>query len=227
MITSFTVNREAASSVIGQSGITKTGMYIGTICQCEIADSQSGATYVEFIFKATNWKTKTAAGAVVEGSGSLTSAIRMYITSAKGEETYQRKIIDALMVVLGIETITPQDGTVFSPSFKRDGKKYQGKRLMEFEKKTVGFLLQRENDCFQNAQGETKENFRLNLVTPFDAATKKSAKEILENSDASAVENRFTTLTDYDSKRLQAHRAAQAAPASIPAPDSFDESDPF
>ena len=51
MITTFTMNRKSAEKVAGFNGIDKSGKYVGTLTQVEVAESKAGATYVEFAFQ--------------------------------------------------------------------------------------------------------------------------------------------------------------------------------
>ena len=91
----------------------------------------------------------------------------------------------------------------------------QGYRLPAVEKHHVGLVFQRENRLYNG-----KPTYQMNLVTPFDPATRKVAKEIL-NGDAEAklLDARLKNLKDRDStgstgeQQPPANHPAVAAPA--------------
>lgn len=225
MITSFTCNQEKACTVAGFQGIAQTGMYTGLITQCEISDKnakgETGATFVEIVFKAKSWKTKDAAGNVSEGSGEAIGVIRTYITNRNGERAFGHDIIDALMAVLKIDKMDAQPNTVFDRNYRKNGKTHQGYRIPALEKQLVGLLLQRENDGYTDNKGEYHESYRLNIITPFDAKTKQCAKEILQGSEAEIVESRFANLKDKNKATQSPHYSGSAPADAAPTEDDY------
>ena len=95
----FTCDREQAERLDRASGINKTGKYIGVITQAELAQSQSGAQYVEFAFKANKWVEKNDSGELNEGTGDQLGFIRMFITKSTGEPIYNRSIFSCLSIL--------------------------------------------------------------------------------------------------------------------------------
>lgn len=77
--------------------------------------------------------------------------------------------------------------------------------------KPVGLILQRE-DYVKN-DGST--GFSMKLVAPFDPQTQKTAKEILENSEANTVMKILSTLKDKPAKQ-QAYQPQQATTHADP-----------
>ena len=77
MITNFTCDRKAAAKVAGFTGIDRTGKYVGIITQAEVADTPSGATYVELAFKASSWVEKTGDVIGAEEKGEKLAFIRI------------------------------------------------------------------------------------------------------------------------------------------------------
>lgn len=229
MITSFTCNQEKACSVAGFQGISQTGMYIGLITQCEISDKNAkgepGATYIELAFKAKQWKMKDATGNVSEGTGEAMAFIRTYITNRAGERAFGYDIIDALMTVLKIDKMDAQPAKVFGRNYRNNKQTHDGYRIPALEKQVVGLLLQRENDGYTDNKGEYHENYRLNIITPFDAKTKQCAKEVLQGSEATIVESRFASLKD---KNKASQPARSSGTYSAPADAAPTEDDyPF
>ena len=97
MITTFTMNRKSAEKVAGFNGIDKSGKYVGTLTQVEVAESKAGATYVEFAFKALRW---TECGEAAEERGEKMAFIRLFVSSRNGDRTFGADIMDALLAVL-------------------------------------------------------------------------------------------------------------------------------
>ena len=225
MIDSFTCDRERAASVAGFTGINRTGKYVGDITQCEIADSPSGATYIEIAFKAKSWEAKNEDGTVDKGNGEAMAFIRTYITSRSGVRTFGHDIVDALMAVLKIDTMTTQAMTVYGRNWRNDhNDKRQGKRIPALEKQRVGLLLQRENRVYTDNQGNLKESFNLNIITPYDPDTMQNANEIIHGSDAVAVEQKFKYLHDKAAKETPPQSGYQ--PSAVDTAAALDD-DPF
>lgn len=211
MITSFTMNREAAEKVAGFNGIDKSGKYVGTLTQVEVAETTAGATYVEFAFKALRWM---ECGSDDEEHGEKMSFIRLFVSSRTGERTFGASIMDALLAVLKLERADAKPATVYN----RDGSKRNGYRIADLEKCTVGFLLQRENREYMDDKGEIKSTFQMNIISPFSPVTEQTAREVLNNLDPKAIETRFKNLKDKPAKPV-------AKTAS--APRHFDDVPPI
>lgn len=219
----FTCDREQAERLDRASGINKTGKYIGVITQAELAQSQSGAQYLEFAFKANKWVEKTDSGELSEGTGDQLGFIRMYITKTTGEPILNRSILDALMVVCKLDKCEGKPSKVF----ERDGSTRQGYRIPELEKQRVGLLLQRVNRTYIDSEGNEKNGYDIRIVTPFDPDTGKCASEILRGVETpSLVNSRLKNLHDRDANRGSAtptSTTATSAPANKKTSnDSFD-----
>lgn len=207
MITSFTMNRKSAEKVAGFNGIDKSGKYVGTLTQVEVAESKAGATYVEFAFKALRW---TECGETAEERGEKMAFIKLYVSSRTGDRTFGADIMDALLAVLKLDKVEATQAQVFN----RDGTKRQGYRIGALEKMTVGFLLQRENREYEQ-DGQIKHSYQMNIITPFDPVTGRNAKEVLNGLEAKAVEAKFKNLKDREAKPV-----AQSTSASHPYDDA-------
>lgn len=119
MITTFTMNRKSAEKVAGFNGIDKSGKYVGTLTQVEVAESKAGATYVEFAFKALRW---TECGEAAEERGEKMAFIRLFVSSRNGDRTFGADIMDALLAVLKLDKVEATQAQVFN----RDGTKRPG-----------------------------------------------------------------------------------------------------
>ncbi len=226
MITSFTCDKERACTVAGFAGINKTGKYVGILTQVEVAESKSGATYIEIAFKAVDWATKNDDGSVETCTGSAMCFIRTYITKKNGERSFGRDIIDALMAVLKIDKMDAQPMKVFGRNYKNDKNDcHMGQRLPALEQQRVGLLLQRVNSEYEDSTGKMRPKFDMRIITPYDPNTMQNAAEVLRGSDASAVEQRFKSLHDVDEKpRTQSGSGYQ--PTAADTATAVDD-DPF
>lgn len=225
MITSFTCDKERAATVAGFAGISRTGKYVGIITQAEVAESPSGATYIEIAFKAKSWEAKNEDGTIDKGNGDAMAFIRTYITAKNGDRTFGHDIVDALMAVLKIDNMNAQPATVFGRNSRNDpSDKHQGYRIPALEKQRVGLLLQRENREYTDNQGNLKESFNLNIITPYNPDTLQNANETIRGSDAVAVEQKFKYLHDKAAKKTQAQSGYQPSAADTAA--ALDD-DPF
>lgn len=188
-------NAQSAKQADAPRAISVTGKYVGGILTAEIYETDSGAEFIEFIFKDTE-------------SGSL-ARINTCIRAKDGKETRSMGMIQALMGIVGAQQITPTKG-YFTEA---NGEKVEGYHLPELEKKPCGMLLQRQNDIYQNKNGEMKEFWQMVIASVFDAQTGQTYHEKAANKPAKHIEQRLARLTDYDTKRLQDWKA-QGSPSS-------------
>ena len=126
-------------------------------------------------------------------------------------------MIQALMGIVGAQQITPTKG-YFTEA---NGEKVEGYHLPELEKKPCGMLLQRQNDIYQNKNGEMKEFWQMVIASVFDAQTGQTYHEKAAGKPAKQIEQRLARLTDYDTKRLQDWKS-QGSPSSGAAAQSSD-----
>lgn len=211
MLNSFTVNREKAKAVASSKYITKTGAYEGVISQASVRESQSGATAVDLVFK--------------EDSGAL-AFIQMWVLKKDGTRTFNHDILDALLVICGVENAPVMASKVFD----RNGQPHDGYRIPALEKKRVGMLLQREQRFYiDQKDGMEKETYSMNLLTPFDLTTRKIAKEIIEGTEAKRLEDLIANTKDRPGKRAVGSVPAGYSQADMAATDTgFDSGDvPF
>lgn len=196
-------NAQTAKQADAPRAISQTGKYVGGIITAEMYDTDSGAEFIELIFKDTE-------------SGSL-ARINTCIRAKDGKETRSMGMIQALMGIVGAQQITPTKG-YFTQA---NGEKTEGFHLPELEKKPCGMLLQRQNDIYQNRNGEMKEFWQMVIASVFDAQTGQTYHEKAAGKPAKQIEQRLARLRDYDTKRLQDWKA-QGLPSSGAAEQSAD-----
>lgn len=198
MKTYFSVDRESAAKVGNVfNGIDTTGMYYGQICQCEVAETPNHAQFIELSFKATKWSIKND-DVIEDESGEKLAFIKIFLSSRDGRPTFGADIFNAIMVLCGVDSCEAVPMNVFN----RDNTKRQGFRIPALEKKFIGLLLQRENRKYLK-DGEERDGYQMNVVTPFDVKTGKSAKETMDGTEAKVVLQRLKTLKDKPAKPLQ------------------------
>ena len=202
----ITFNQASAKSADAPRAINTTGKYVGGIVTAEIYDTDSGAEFIELIFKDTD-------------SGSL-SRINTCIKAKDGSETRSMGMIQALMGIVGAAQLTPTKG--YFPN--SDGTKREGFHLPEIEKKPCGLLLQRQNDCYTAKNGEVKEFWQMVIASVFDAQTGQTYHEKAAGKPAKAIEQRLARLSDYDTKRLKQWKEQGTQATSKPiADDGYDD----
>ena len=205
LIMHFDRNDSNAATLDGGTSITQTGAYTGTIRQASVGAGASGAQYLDFVFKSDDGRTCN---------------VRLYVTKNDGSEAFGRKILDALLVVIGASSADVVEGKVYTRDKSAPGgvRVDQGYRVPAVEGKPVGMLLQRENYTYSG-----RESYRLNLLTPFDPKTRRVAKEILAGAaEAKLLDQRIASTHDRTSQSAQA-----SAPSTAPA-GGFTNSDiPF
>lgn len=201
MITSFIQDPKKAIQVGSSQFITETGAYIGRIIRAYAEDSSSGAGFVVLDFLSQSGQKAT---------------IKTCVQSINGEETFGANIIHALMTVLKV----PETRAVIKTIKDRDGNSFQVSFFSELCQKTVGLFLQREN--YLNTKGE--EKFSLILLTPFDANTMQTAKEIIEGLEAKDIAHKKESIRDKQRKpSVKANSSAAEPSAGHPASASIDE----
>lgn len=195
---SFTRNDASAKSLDSGQWITTSGAYVGTITQAMVGVSDGGTQFVEIAFK--------------DDGGALCFP-KLFLTKKDGTEVFGAKILNALMVVCGLDKVDVVEAKVYlrDKNAPNGLRVENGYRMPALEKKHVGIVVQRENRIYQG-----KKVYQINLLTPFDPQTHKVAKEILENApEAKLLDARLKNLKDRDS--TGGTTGEQQPPANHPA----------
>lgn len=208
--TQFLRNDDDAKRVVNTNLITKTGAYEGTIVQAALRESQNGATGIDIAFKSRD--------------GQM-AHITMWILNRDGGRTYMHGIFDAIMVVLGLESTTAKKAYVYT----RKGEKAMGYRITDIENKPIGLVIQREQRFYIDQQdGVEKETWQLNIRTPYDIATRRVAKEILDDEEAKRLDALLANLSDKPGKHVTGASTAPTYTAADMSPtEKVEEDIPF
>ena len=202
-------NQLAAKNADAPRAISQTGKYIGGILTAEMYETESGAEFIELIFK--------------DSETNALARINTCIRAKDGTETRSMGQIQALMGIVGAKEITPTEGTFL----QADGSNRKGYHLPELEKKRCGLLLQRQNDCYTNKQGEVKEFWQMVIASVFDSQSEQTYHEKEAGKPAKSIDMRLSRLTDYDTKRLKEWRSQKGQSKSASAEPYPDEDIPF
>lgn len=209
MIMSFTRNDAAAKSLDGGTHISQSGAYTGQITQAAMFMSDKGSQYLHITFKADDGRVCTTP---------------LFLTKTTGEESFGRKILDALLVVCGAQNAAVTEGKIYIRDRNAPGgmRVDPGYRLPAVESKHIGLVLQRVNK--KNRDGS--DGYDMMLLTPFDASTRKVAREILDNAtEAKLLDQRLKNLKDRDAKPVDSSSQPPANHPAVAAP--MDDDPPF
>lgn len=188
----FTFNADAAARQDAPRSIVKSGAYIGKIIQAEMYESKQGAQMLELGFVTAESHAR----------------LGMCLVKADGEETFQVGLLQSLMGLVGAQNATHVAGKVRD----RDGSIRDGFRVPTLENKTVGIVLQREDDLYQTANGEYKEYFAMRIVAFYDAVTMQTYHEKAGGKEAKKTQERIDKLIPNKiSERLQSYLADKNA----------------
>lgn len=156
---------------IGQF-ITQTGDYVLTIAQCRMYETQNKAQFIEFLFKSDD---------------DMSLWLNVCLFSKKGEQTFDYPKIQAAMGLLGKTVLNPEPAKVRL----RNGEIGEGFRCKSLEKCRIGVVVQRQNDVY-----EGKERHPMRLISFFDAQTRQTYHEKLNNKPAKTTDGRVKNLKD-------------------------------
>lgn len=204
MITHFIQDPKKAASVASSQTINETGAYIGKFARVYAEESPSGAGFIRFDFMANDGKT---------------ASLRICVQDREKKEAFGANIVHAAMTVLRVAEMQAVERSI---KF-RDGSSKVVPLFMDLCNKPVGVFVQREN--YIDDKGE--DRYTMNLLTPFDPATQKTAKELINNSEAKDIEYKKAHVKDKTRKQSLT-KTAPEVPAGHPAGASIDEEDmPF
>ena len=191
MITSYKCNEENALREMSNN-IRHTGKYIGTISQCEVGESQGGATFIEFAFVTSRYTEKVGEVVKNEVKGTKVDFIRTYITDREGKPIFSTFILDQTMSILGVKEAPIMPSTVFN----RDKTRREGYRMPDIEKKEIGYLIEAFYEPYTDSNGMERQATRLRIISAFDPKTGKTAEEKANGKDANAIDTKLNSLKD-------------------------------
>lgn len=180
---SYNLNEQSASAAGMSSYINESGAYLGVMTKAEAITSKKETEGVEFTFQTDDGRTA--------------NYLQLWTHNKDGGELYGLKVLNAVMAVLGVTSITPRPMTL--KDF--EGASYPAQVFPELMNKQLGLVLQREE--YEKTQGGIGN--KLNIVLPYQASSGRTAGEMLQRRDAKAVDGLLKTLKD---KTLTAKPAA-------------------
>jgi hypothetical protein len=184
--------------------ITDTGAYVGVITVAKDVTAQTGTTGIELSFKSND--------------GLEAHFLTLWTKNSNGESIFGEKQLHALMTCLKAKTITGKDAIIEEYDFDaRQNVKRQVTVYPELMNKPIGLVLQREE-----YEGSNGIKNKMVFFAPFEAATRKTAAEILDQKPAEQLDKILSNLKD---KLLKTH--SQPASNDGQLPNDFDDDIPF
>ena len=205
MTRAYTLDTEAARSAnSGGNFLTETGKYKGVFVRAEAVTSRQKTDGVEFTFKAED--------------GREAPYLTLWTHKEDGTALYGLKVLNAIMTCLSAREIKPVDGMID----KWDGTAKVPTKATLFPAlmgKPIGLLLQRAE--YEKTDGTI--GHKVEIFAAFEAASEKTAAEILDRQPAGGLARMVEHLAD---KPLGGKKAKHVA-ASAPAAANFDDDIPF
>lgn len=189
-------NSAVEGSELTSNRIEKSGAYTGTIKDAFYAESLRRAKYIELSMEMDD--------------GKKADYLQIYFEGADGKILFGRKQIDALQAVLRLKTMNPKQTNT------PEGQRWTYPDLIG---KRIGVLLQKE--FYFNSKNE--EKYKFNILAPFNAETRQTAKEMIEKSLAETVNRIAATLIDKPAKGQKALSSNDFYQQSANAMTDFDD----
>ena len=198
----------------GSTKLDEPGAYVGRFIMAQAVVSSAKKTNgVEFTFEAQDGRTA--------------KYLTLWTTSADGSELFGLKQLHAAMACMGVRQIS---------SVQTQAKVYSHEAGQEVDmivnafpeliNVPVGVVLQKE--LYTNGKGEDRDKLVLN--TTFEAETRRTATERLDNTEPTAIAKILETLRVRDNRSSAKSPASTASttPDGKAAPDiDFDDDIPF
>lgn len=205
-ITSYDLNSQSARSVGTGTRITEKGAYVGKFLRAEAVEAKSGSTGIEFTFESAD--------------GLRADYLSIWTHNAEGKELYGRKMLDAIMTCLKARKITVQS----TPVKRRDAggeRDEQAPCFRELMGQSIGLFLIVE-EYFKSDGGLGS---KMSMVMPFEAATRRTAHEVLDNLTAGDYERILASLRDKPAQQRTERRPTATRSAQTASGTGFDNMD--
>lgn len=204
----FELDTDAAHKGSGGGGgmIDTGGAYILTIKTAKHRSNDKGTQGVELS---------------LEASDGRTLRLTLWVKNAQGETIFGYSQLQALMTVLKLRSLNPQQAQVEEYDPDSQGMVTVTRDVYPDLHKRVGMLLKREY-YFNDRAGEHKISMK--LVAPFDPETKQTANEVLDKKQAESLEKMIQYTKDDNPPQQSVGQAAQPEPGQS---DDFDDDIPF
>ncbi|MFE8033816.1 hypothetical protein [Thiohalocapsa marina] len=202
--------KQAAAADNTMSRIEETGKYVGTLTRAEAVVSTRNTEGVEFSFRADD--------------GATADFLTLWTYNEAGDELPALKMLNAMMTVLRVKTISPTSGQVEKWDSTAGARiKTAATIFPELTGRRIGLLLQREE--YQKRDGSIGS--KMNIWAVFDADSELTASEILSRkTQPETLAKMLLTMKDKPLKGGQQYRQPQSAAATQG--EAFEDDDvPF
>ena len=209
MTESYKLNPQMAREGDSNSSrITESGAYTGVIKLAESITAGTGAKGVELTFESSDKQTA--------------NYLTMYTKNKSGESIYGEKQLHALMACMSVREINPTSMQVMKYDFQAKKELSQTvSAYQELMNKPIGLVLQKE----EYLKGDGSTGDRMSLFAFFNADSKKTAVEILDDKPAAKLESMLASLKDKKLSNSDQGGSSQSENPSIE--DDFDDDIPF
>ncbi len=152
----FTLDNNAAMDLNQSNRINETGIYFGAITRAEYTDSPNGAGFLNIDFKTDD--------------GKESNYMSLCYRKNDGGKAFGYNMIMAIMACMNVQ--------------KTSEVSHEGKRVCpELVGKRIGFAMQAEADFYWCKKDfKFKPTTNMHIFMPFDAQTKQTAKEKIQNA---------------------------------------------
>lgn len=204
----YALDADSARSHGAGASINETGAYVGKITKAMEVTSSNGNPGIEIDFETED--------------GRAARYMTIWMNGSDGRPNRRSKaLLDAIMAALGIRGCTRQQTQMEVYDKDAGGKTTKTVTVLpELMTNPIGFVLQKELSTYNG-----KERYKMLMHMPFDANTRQTAKEKLDQTPAQDVENSLKWLTDYDRRDSRPQGATAAAAQAAPAGADFDFDD--
>jgi len=187
----------------GSNRINTSGAYTGIITVAKAVTANTGASGIEFSFKSDD--------------GQEAHYMTLYTRNAQGESIFGEKRLNTIMTCLKVRSINPVQAQIKEYDFDAQQEIEVTRDVYpDLMNKPIGLVLQMEE--YFNNSGNKKS--RMNIYGAFDAQTRQTAIEILDQLPAERLDKMVENVRD---KLVQ--KTTQSAP--MPTSGSVDDDIPF
>lgn len=192
----------------GNLRITETGSYVGVFTVAKAIKARTGTKGMEFSFKAEN--------------GASCRFLTLYLEKEDGEQLLDYNKLNAIMACMKVRGTTEKMMPVTEYDFNtKSDATTQEACYPELMNKPIGLVLQKE----EYIKSDSSIGSKLNIYAAFNAETRQTAIEILENLPSEKLEKIEVVLKDKKVNKGDHYQAEQNATAATDNEfdDDFDE----
>lgn len=212
---SFTLDPAKAKEAGQSQRINETGAYTGKFTQARQIVARSGSIGIELAFESV--------------AGQTADRLSVYVQGSDGRELAGSKMIHALMTCMSMRNLASANGQAEVYNSATQKREMQPAVLFpDLCNKPIGLVLQVEE--YAKDDGGVGESMK--LVMPFNASSKQTAREVLEQKPAEDIEKLLHTIQPVIKARRSgggsgSHTTGGSAASSAPSAVGFDDDIPF